>query len=531
MTSGLLSLIVFIPLLAAIGLLFVPKENRKLFQWIAIGVTGIQLMLSIVLWLSFDSMFQPSDWSEAFQFVERLPWIRVDVGGVGVLNVDYFIGVDGISLPLVVLASLILLIGAVSSLSISEKVKGYFILYLILSSTILGCFVALDFFLFYLFFEFMLLPMFFLIGIWGGERRQYASVKFFIYTLIGSLFILVVMIGLFLSVEENGTSTFSLIQMMNPSAYSDDSLLAWGSNQLIYCIPVRTIAFWSLFIGFAIKLPTVPFHTWLPDAHVEAPTAISVVLAGLLLKIGGYGLFRIAYSIFPDIAVDSSMPIAIFGVVAIVYGGLNAMAQNDLKRLVAYSSVSHMGFVLVGLAALTTTGASGALFQMLSHGLLSPALFLLVGVIYDRSQNRQIENFSGLASKMPKFTFFVGLFFFASLGLPGLSGFVGELLVLLGAFSSSGTYLSSWVGPLAVTGILLSAGYFIWILQRMFFGKYWVREEVWQANMNDLTKREWLMLLPLGILVLVLGIFPAIVLEPITNSIRFWIEHVLTFAK
>lgn len=529
--TSLLSLIVFIPLLVAIGLLFVPNEHKKVFRWTAVVATSIQLLLSLLLWESFDSTIQPTKWSESFQFVEKLTWIRMDVEGVGVLNVDYFVGVDGISLPLVVLASLILLIGTISSFSITEKVKGYFILYLILSSTIIGCFVALDFFLFYLFFEFMLLPMFFLIGIWGGKRREYASIKFFIYTLVGSLFILVVMIGLFLSVEENGSNTFSLIQMMNPSAYSVDSLLVWGGDQLIWGMPVRMLAFWFLFIGFAIKLPAVPFHTWLPDAHVEAPTAVSVVLAGLLLKIGGYGLFRIVYSIFPDVAIESSMPVAIFGIVAIIYGGLNAMAQNDLKRLVAYSSVSHMGFVLVGLAALTTQGASGALFQMLSHGLLSPALFLLVGVIYDRTHDRQIENFSGLASQMPKFTFFIGLFFFASLGLPGLSGFVGELLVLLGAFESSGVYLASWVGPVAVTGILVSAAYFIWTLQRMFFGKYWVREEEWQVKMIDLSKREWLMLLPLALLVLVLGVFPSIVLEPIANSIQFWVEHILTFKK
>jgi len=527
--TSLLSLLVFTPLLAALGLLFVPNEGKRIFRWTAVFATGIQLVLAIILWLTFDSSNKPSSWSEAFQFVEKLPWIRMDVEGVGVLNVDYFVGVDGISLPLVVLAGFILLIGAISSFSIAEKIKGYFILYLVLSSTIIGCFVALDFFLFYLFFEFMLLPMFFLIGIWGGKRRQYASIKFFIYTLIGSLFILVVMIGLFLSVEENGSNTFSLIQMMNPSAYSADSLLVWGGDQAIGGVSVRTLAFWCVFIGFAIKLPAVPFHTWLPDAHVEAPTAISVVLAGLLLKIGGYGLFRIAYSIFPDVAIDSSMAVAVFGIMAIMYGGLNAMAQNDLKRLVAYASISHMGFVLVGLAALTTQGASGALFQMLSHGLLSPALFLLVGVLYDRTHDRQIENFSGLAAQLPKFTVFVGLFFFASLGLPGLSGFVGELLVLLGAFS--GSYVAGWVGPVAVIGILISAAYFIWTLQRMFFGKYWVREEEWQVKMRDLTKREWLMLLPLAILVLSLGIFPSIVLESIATSIEFWVEHILTFAK
>ena len=525
--SNLLSLIIFLPLLAAVALIFVPSRLISTFRWTTIGVTGLQLLFSIFLWVLFDGSAKPDSWSTAFQFVERISWIRMNVEGVGVLNVDYFVGVDGISLPLVVLASLILLIGAISSFSINEKVKGYFILYLILGASVVGCFMALDFFLFYVFFEFMLLPMFFLIGIWGGKKRQYASVKFFIYTLIGSLFILVVMIGLFMSVEEDGSNTFSLIQMMNPAAYTTDGLLAWGSETVIYGYSARTWAFWFLVIGFAIKLPAVPLHTWLPDAHVEAPTAVSVILAGLLLKIGGYGLFRIAFTIFPIEAGLYAMPIAIFGVIAIIYGGMNAMAQNDLKRLVAYSSVSHMGFVLVGLAAITSQGASGALFQMISHGLLSPALFLLVGVIYDRTGDRQIENFSGLASQMPKFTFFVGLFFFASLGLPGLSGFVGELLVLLGAFGSES--LMMWVGPTAVLGILISAAYFIWTMQRMFFGEYWVRKTDWQPRMIDLTTKEWIMFIPLALLVLVLGIYPSLLLEPINNSIQFWVEHIQQF--
>ncbi|MEQ9231101.1 MAG: NADH-quinone oxidoreductase subunit M, partial [Cyclobacteriaceae bacterium] len=362
-------------MIVALGMLLIPSKKAELFKWMAAGTIGVQLIFAIVLWIQFDGSLKPDSWENAFQFVQRIPWIRMNLEGVGVLNVDYFVGVDGISAPLVVLTSLILLIGIISSWKITQKVKGYFILYLILGASVVGCFVALDFFLFYLFFEFMLLPMFFLIGIWGGARRQYASIKFFLYTLAGSLFILVVMIGLFLSVEENGSGTFSIIQMMNPSAYSDSSILGWGGT-MIYGMAARVWAFWFLVIGFLIKLPAVPFHTWLPDAHVEAPTPISVILAGLLLKIGGYGLFRIAFGIFPEVAIDNAMPIAIIGIVSILYGGFNAMAQNDLKRLVAYSSVSHMGFVLVGLAALTTQGASGAVFQMVSHGLLSPALFL-----------------------------------------------------------------------------------------------------------------------------------------------------------
>ena len=525
--TNLLTVIVFIPFLAGFGMLFIPKSNTGWFKWITLVAVSLQLIFSLIMWVRFDGSLVPESWDVAFQFVERTEWIRMNLNGVGVLNVDYFVGVDGISAPLVVLSSLILVVGALSSWSIRQKQKGYFILYLVLGGSVVGCFVALDFFLFYLFFEFMLLPMFFLIGIWGGPRRQYASIKFFLYTLIGSLLILVVMVGLYLTVTENGGGTFSFVQMMNPEAYTPGAILS--TDTLVFGQSARTWAFWFLLVGFAVKLPAVPVHTWLPDAHVEAPTPISVLLAGLLLKIGGYGLFRIAFSFFPEQAIANAMTVAIIGIISILYGGMNAMAQRDLKRLVAYSSVSHMGFVLLGLAALTSQGASGAVFQMVSHGLLSPALFLLVGVIYDRTHNREIENFSGLAGQLPNYTVMVGLFFFASLGLPGLSGFVGELLVLLGAFSSSG--LDVWVAPVAVVGIIVSAAYFLWTLQRMFFGEYWVRESQWKSSLIDLTPREWMMLLPLGLLVLLLGIFPSIILAPIEHSIQFWVDYMLGFGR
>lgn len=522
----MLSYILFSPLLVAVIMLFVPGRHAMAFKRLALGVVALQFFLALYLFFQFDQAIGIVAWSSAFQFVERLNWISLDLGSLGVLYIDYYLGVDGISLLLVVLSSLILLIGVIASWNINEKVKGYFVLYLILSSSIIGCFIALDFFLFYIFFELMLLPMFFLIGIWGGKRRSYASIKFFLYTLLGSLFILVVMIGLYLSVVDGEANTFSLIQMMDGN-YREASILDPHSKQLLFGYSARAMAFLFLIIGFGIKLPGVPLHTWLPDAHVEAPTPISVVLAGLLLKVGAYGFFRIAFSIFPDMAVEYASWIAFFGVLSIIYGGMNALAQNDLKRLVAYSSVSHMGFVLVGIASLTVEGTSGALFHMVSHGLISPALFIVVGVIYDRTKNREIEHFSGLANKMPFYTFMVALFFFAGLGLPGLSGFVGELLVLIGALKTD--HFSVWIGVIAALGIAISAAYFLWTIQRVFFGNYFVREKQWESEMIDLDMREKLMLIPLGILIFVLGIYPKLILSYAEETINYFVLHLSNF--
>ena len=521
-----LTYIFLLPLLIALAMLLIPTEHKSVFRRLALATVSIQFVLSILLMIDFDQSLQPESWSGAFQFIERAEWISLDLGSIGSVRIEYFLGVDGISLPLVALSSFVMLIGVISSWNIQEKAKGYFILYLILSSSIIGCFIALDFFLFYLCFEFMLLPMFFLIGIWGGKRRSYASIKFFLYTLVGSLFILVVMIGLYLSVVDGEVSTFSLVQMLDGN-YTTGSVLDPKSTQLIFGYSARALAFIFLIIGFGIKLPAVPVHTWLPDAHVEAPTPISVVLAGLLLKVGAYGLIRIAYGIFPDAAIEYAMLVAVIGVISILYGGFNALAQRDLKRMVAYSSVSHMGFVLVGLASLTAIGFSGALFHMISHGLISPALFLIAGVIYDRTGNRTMENFSGLASKMPVYTFFVAIFFFAGLGLPGLSGFVGELMVLMGAFGS--TQYSLWIGILATAGIAVSAAYFLWTIQRMFYGKYFVRESAWESNMFDLTAREKLMLIPLVILVILLGIFPKLLLDYSNETIEFFVQQVSNY--
>ena len=524
--QNILSYIFLFPLVIALVMVCISSKQWKVFRRLSLASSAVQLALSTLILFNFNTDLEPESWRAAFQFVEQTEWINLSLGAIGDFSIQYYIGVDGISLPLVALSSFVLFIGVISSWNIQEKAKGYHLLYLILSSSIIGCFISLDFFLFYLCFEFMLLPMFFLIGIWGGKRRSYASIKFFLYTLLGSLFILVVMIGLYLSVEENGVNSFSIIAMLDGSYIADSVLDPQGSYKIIGH-SARALAFIFLLVGFGIKLPIVPVHTWLPDAHVEAPTPISVVLAGLLLKVGAYGLLRILFGIFPDIAFDYAGWIAFLGVLSILYGGLNALAQRDLKKMVAYSSVSHMGFVLVGLASLTSVGFSGSLFHMVSHGLISPALFLLVGVIYDRTHNRLMDDYSGLASKMPIYTFFIAIFFFAGLGLPGLSGFVGELMVLMGAFSSS--YLVPWLSFLAVLGIIISAAYFLWTIQRVFFGKYFVRDSTWTQHMTDLTSREKLMLIPLAILVVLLGVFPKLILDYTNYTIQFFIDHITQF--
>ena len=519
MSSYVLSLIIWMPLLGALILLFFRERQSLGIKIVALIFSLIQLLLSIGLVWGFDSKFG-DNLLTSFQFVEKFSWISMNLGALGRLNIDYHVGVDGMSLWLVVLSAFIMLIGVIASWKLKQQVRSYFILYLLLSTSIVGCFLALDFFLFYMFFELVLLPMFFLIGLWGGPRRAYASMKFFIYTLVGSLLILIVMITLYLSVgvfdpsSEMMIHSFNLLYMMHSHNFIVGSSLAKDSFLTFFGMPIRSLAFLTLFLGFSIKLPVVPFHTWLPDAHVEAATPISVILAALLLKLGGYGLYRIAFSIFPDAALHFGPFIAIVGVLAVIYGGLNAMAQNDLKRMIAYSSISHMGFVLIGLGSLTVEGAAGGMFQMIAHGFISAALFLSVGVVYDRLKTRQIKDFSGLVNIMPKYAIMLMIFTLGALGLPGTSGFIGEFLVLMGTFKKS-----ILTATIASIGVILGAAYMLWLYKRVVFGD--VLKKIDVSKMVDLNKHETMVLSLLAILVIFFGFFP----DPLIKTYAISIDN------
>ncbi len=512
MITYLLSILIFLPLAGAVAVLLLPETAKKNAYRLTLLVSILTALLSVYLYASFDAQ------QSGYQFLEKKDWINLDLGSLGAIHIQYLLGIDGISLPMVLLAGIVFLIATISSHSIAKRTKAYFAFYLLLMSSVYGCFVSLDFFLFFLFFEFMLLPMYFLIGIWGGERREYAAMKFIIYTLVGSVFILIVMLAMGLSVTDTALSSelgknifsFDFRILADASNYISGSVLDVEASNSLFGWPAKTVLFILLLIGFGIKLPTVPFHTWLPDAHVEAPTAISVVLAGILLKVGGYAFLRIGIGFFPAEAFDMAYVIGGLGVLSIIYGSFNALAQDDLKKLIAYSSVSHMGFVFLGFAAINEQGINGGIYQMFSHGILSTMLFLIAGVIYDRTGNRLIQNYRGLASKMPLFTGVVVIAFFGSLGLPGLSGFIGEFFSLLGAFNAPG--LPLWLPSLAVLGIILSAVYLLWALQRMFFGEFWVNRS-FQNEMTDLNRREIIMLFSLAFLAVLFGVWPNLIFD------------------
>lgn len=514
---GILTWLVFLPVLGMLIVLLIPGENKQAIRYTAAVITGAQLVLALVLLGLFDRTALGINNADTFQFVEQYQWIVVEaVPWIGKIEILYFLGIDGLSILMVLLTALISLIGVISSWNIEKMVKGYFAMYLLLVTGMMGVFVALDFFLFFIFWEVMLLPMYFLIGIWGGPRREYAAIKFFIYTFVGGVLMLLVMLGLYFSVAYTDAAgerihTFNLIHMMNPANYVEGSIFygldtAW-----------RHVAWIALFISFAIKVPLFPFHTWLPDAHVEAPTPISVILAGVLLKLGTYGMLRILFPILPDGTSYFMILMATLGMISIIYGALCAMAQDDFKKLIAYSSISHMGIVMLGMASLTNQGTVGAVLQMFNHGTITAMLFLVVGVLYDRTHKRGLYDFGGIANQMPKYTAIAMIALFAALGLPGLSGFVSELFSFLGAFSSFRI-----ITIISVTGIIFTAGYILWTVQRVFLGT--LSDE--HKTLPDLTARELLMFIPLAILVIFLGVYPGPAIELMNSSISHLIEVV-----
>jgi len=488
---GFLTLVTFVPLLGAVIITFLPKEKPLLIKQVAVAATGITLLFALMMLFGFDTSKAGINSEAGFQFVEHHTWIEA-------FNIEYFMGIDGLSFPMVLLTALLSFLCIFASWNIDRSPKGYFGLFLLLETGMMGTFCALDFFLFYVFWEVMLLPMYFLIGIWGGPRREYAAIKFFLYTLFGSVLMLLAMLAFYFTSEPH---TFNMLTLMQNSDHYGRAFQLW-----VYV---------ALFIGFAIKVPIFPFHTWLPDAHVEAPTAVSVILAGILLKMGTYGILRISYPMLPGAANYFSFGLAVLGLINIIYGALTAMAQTDLKKLVAYSSISHMGFVLLGMSVFTQAGINGAVLQMFSHGCITAMLFLLVGVIYDRAHHRDINGFGGLGVQMPVYTGIFSFAFFASLGLPGLSGFIAEAMVFLGAFSVY-TYITAF----AVTGVIITAAYHLWAIQRIFMGK--LKDKY--KTLPEINGREIFTLAPLMVIIVAVGVYPM----PVLNLMRTSLNYLIT---
>jgi NADH-quinone oxidoreductase subunit M len=481
-----LTVIIFLPLAGA-ALLFFVKEQQA--RWLALTVTLADFFLSLPLWFGFDPT------TAQMQFTERAGWIASP-------SINYALGLDGISLPMVLLTTFLtpFCVG-VSWRAIESRVRLFMASLLIMETAMLGVFAALDFVLFYVFWEAMLIPMYLLIGVWGGPNRVYAAVKFFLYTLVGSVLLLAAIIALYFK----GGHTFDIL------------LLGKGD----YAPTLQSWLFWAFFAAFAVKVPMFPFHTWLPDAHVEAPTAGSVILASVLLKMGAYGFLRFTLPLLPD-ATASFTPIMIaLSVVAILYGAYMALAQADLKKLIAYSSVSHMGFVTLGIFALNAQGIEGAILQMVNHGITTGALFLCVGIVYERTHSRQISDNGGLTGPMPKYATFLVIFSFSSIGLPGTNSFVGEFLVLAGTF-----FWSKPVAALASLGIILAAAYMLWMVQRVAFGARPEQAGHGPVHLSDLSLREMALLAPLVLLVFWIGLMPNHLLAPMHASVTNLLDQV-----
>ena len=496
----LVSLVIFLPALGALAVLFVPGDSAV--RWVSLGVTALTFVVSLGLWAGFDPGISTAD---APQLAEAARWFP----GV---DISYLVGVDGLNLLLLLLTTLLGPIVVLSSWTyIGKHVKGYYALLLILETGVLGVFASFDLFLFYIFFELTLIPMYFIIGIWGGENRIYAAVKFVIYTLFGSLLMLVGLLWL----------GFAAGDAVNGGVFTTNwyKLVSFG-------IPLgsQTWLFLLFALAFCIKVPLFPFHTWLPDAHVQAPTGGSVVLAGVLLKMGTYGLVRFCLPFFPNAAQTFAWPIAILALIGIVYGALVAYAQEDAKKLVAYSSVAHLGFVVLGIFAFTTEALQGAMIQMVNHGISTGALFLIIGMLYERRHTRLMADYGGLAKSVPILTFFMVFSVLASVGLPGLNGFVGEFLILLGTFKSN--VIGGWVvTAIATSGVIFAAVYLLTMLYKTFYGPL---DKPENAAMPDLNGREIGLLVPLVVLMFWLGFGPAPFLATSEPAVRDLLETVET---
>ena len=487
MSYPILSTLIFLPIVGAVIIFLIKRTSETLIKWTALGLSLVTFVLSLPLFTNFDKT------TANMQFRETADWIPA-------WGIKYSLGVDGISVLFVLLSTLLtILCVSISWNSIKQKTKEFYAALLLIEGSMIGVFCSLDMFLFYIFWEAMLIPMYLLIGIWGGPNRVYAAIKFFLFTLVGSVLMLVGIIVLYL----NTGRSFDVLQMM-------------ATN---YPYSLQVILFWAFFAAFAVKVPMFPVHTWLPDAHTEAPTAGSVILAGVLIKMGAYGFLRFSMPILPEATKAMAPAMMVLSVIAIIYGAVICLGQTDLKRLIAYSSVSHMGFVTLGLFALNMQGLQGGILQMINHGVVTGALFLSVGVIYDRTHTRRIADYGGVASVLPIYAAFFMVFTLASIGLPATNGFIGEFLIILGGFTASKV-----LGTLSATGIIIGAGYMLWLYQRVFFMELNPKMQ----GYKDMDMREILTLVPLLILVFWIGVYPNTFLSFMDASVQNLINRVNT---